>query len=77
MGRVQRREFCYMGWEFVSVQSSQDGSAVDIKDLQRVEISFHHIRGFYASLLPEQAPNRHRQQVACHLNEYLHSSPCP
>ena len=40
MGRIQRREFCHMGWLFVDIQCSQDGSAVDIEDLQIMEVSF-------------------------------------
>jgi len=39
-----------MGWEFVDVQCSQDGSAVNIEDLYRVKISFYHPGGFDALL---------------------------
>ena len=40
MGQIQRGEFCHMRWLFVDIQCSQDGPAVDIKDLQRIGVSF-------------------------------------
>ena len=57
MGRIQRGEFCYMGWLFVDVQCSQDGSAVDIEDLQRVKIRFSSYRADLMTWTsPESSP---------------------
>lgn len=47
-----------MGWQFVDVQCSQDSSAVDIKDLQRLEVSFSSQRADYLTTWtsPESSP---------------------